>query len=108
MKTYKKILFLCVTALFCFSVQAIDLQTAKSQGLVGEMPSGYLGVVSPSAEVKALVQEINQKRKTAYLKIAKKNQLSLAQVAEMAGKKAISKTPSGQYIQTAAGKWERK
>lgn len=101
-------LIITLFALCSFSSAALDLQTAKQQGLIGEMPSGYLGVVKPSAETKALVAEINHKRQAVYLKIAKKNQLSLAQVAELAGQKALQKTPQGQFIQTASGQWMRK
>jgi uncharacterized protein YdbL (DUF1318 family) len=91
-----------------FSAFAINLQDAKQQGLVGEMPSGYLGAVSSKSEVTALVKEVNQKRKTVYIKIAKKNKLSLAKVAILAGKKALSKTENGHYIKNAAGEWVKK
>ena len=86
---------------------AMDLGAAKSQGLIGETATGYLAIVKPSADAQALVTDINQKRKTHYEKIAKKNGISLQAVEARAGQKAISKTPSGQYVDTGAG-WSQK
>ena len=89
---------------------AIDLQAAKSQGLVGEQPNGYLGSVKgkPGKDVAALVEKINAARKTEYTKIAKRNDTQLGVVERLAGKKAIEKTPSGQYVRSASGTWVRK
>ena len=87
---------------------AITLDAAKQQGLVGEQLNGYLGAVNSTSEVQALIKDINAKRKKAYLKIAKKNQLTLDQVAALAAKKAIEKTPAGQYVQRADGSWTKK
>jgi uncharacterized protein len=87
---------------------ALDLQAAKQQGLVGETPSGYLGVVaSGNAEAQKLVDSINGKRKAEYEKIAKKNKIPLANVEQLAGKQAIEKTPAGNYIK-AGGGWKKK
>lgn len=90
-------------------VFAADLQGAKSQGLIGEQLNGYLGVVasSVSGEVKALVADVNSKRKKKYQSIAKENGTSLDTVELLAGKKAIEKTVSGNYIQSATG-WKKK
>lgn len=88
---------------------ALDLQSAKSQGLVGEQPNGYLGAVkSPNNEVKKLIADINTKRKDLYQSIAKRNKTSLDVVEKMAGKKAMEKTPSGQYVMQPSGKWQKK
>ncbi|WP_457573786.1 YdbL family protein [Desulfolithobacter sp.] len=87
---------------------AIDLQSAKDQGLVGETPSGYLEAVgTPTAEVASLVKTINEKRRARYLEIAKKNGTDLAVVEKLAGRKAIEKTRPGNYIKIN-GKWVRK
>jgi len=87
---------------------AIDLQMAKEQGLVGETPTGYLStVVDSDAEVKDLITTINTKRKAKYVEIAKKNSISLEKVEKLAGKKAIEKTPTGQYVKID-GHWLKK
>jgi len=91
------------------SAWATDLRTAKAAGLIGEQPNGYLGIVSTAGDdVRALVQEINQKRRAAYRKIAAKNGIPLQNVEQMAGKKAMNKTPAGQYIRSSSGQWVKK
>jgi len=87
---------------------ALDLQSAKSQGKVGEMQSGYLGVVKSSTEVKALVNKVNKARKSHYEKIARRNNTSLEVVEVLAGKKAIEKAARGHYVQSASGNWVKK
>ena len=107
MKTFKAIL---TAALLLVSQQvfAIDLQTAKNQGLVGETPSGYLeAVTQPSAEVKALINDINAKRKQKFTDIAARNNTSLEAVELLAGKKAIEKTQAGNYVKIG-GSWKQK
>ncbi len=98
---------LLATLLTATSALALDLDEAKSRGLVGETSGGYLAPVVSSAEVEALVSSINSQRKAHYLKIASKNDISLAAVEVRAGKKAIEKTPAGQYISTGEG-WQKK
>lgn len=89
---------------------AISLQDAKAQGLVGEQANGYLGLVksSASAEVKALVNEINAQRRKEYQGIARRNNTELNVVEALAGKKAIEKTASGQYVKLPSGQWVKK
>ena len=89
---------------------SVTLEQAKSQGLVGEQPNGYLGVVvaNASGEVQSLVADINKKRKAEYQGIAQRNNTSVEAVEALAGKKAIERTPPGQYIRLPSGQWVRK
>lgn len=89
-------------------VYALDLEQAKAQGLVGEQPDGYLGVVKATPEVVALVADINKKRRAAYEDIARKNGITVEQVAVLAGEKAIARTAQGSFIRTPDGRWIRK
>lgn len=90
------------------SAFALTLEEAKSQGLVGEQPSGYLGVVGASTPVlDTLVKDINQKRRSAYEAIAQRNGTQLGAVEQLAGKKAIEQTPAGQYVRLPSGEWVR-
>ncbi|MBL4900639.1 MAG: YdbL family protein [Colwellia sp.] len=91
-----------------FSAWAITLEQAKQQGLVGEMSNGFLGVVVTNTEVASLVDSVNKKRKTIYLDLARKNNLTMQQVTVLAGKKAIKKTSSGHLIKNSSGKWVKK
>ncbi len=92
------------------SLWALTLGEAKARGLVGETPAGYLGMVSGkgSSGVRALMHDVNQKRKQKYQGIAKRNGTSLRAVETLAGKTAIKKTRSGHYIQLPSGKWTTK
>lgn len=107
MKLIRHLLF-AVTLVFAGAAFALDLDSAKTQGLVGEQPNGYLGVVKATPEAVELASEINEKRRQAYLRIARENGISLEQVANLAGQKAIEKTPSGEYIKTPNGQWVTK
>ena len=89
---------------------ALTLQEAKAKGLVGEMPTGYLGLVPPStsSEVQSLIKEINEKRKAKYQEIARKNKTQLSSVEALAGKTAIEKTKPSHYIKLPSGEWMKK
>lgn len=90
------------------SALAISLDEAKSKGLVGEKPNGYLGVVGASSpEVQGLVSEVNGKRRQAYEDIAKRNRTQLDAVEALAGRKAIQNTKPGHYVEGPGG-WMKK
>lgn len=99
-----------VVLMLAFSLQAaaLDLDTAKSRGLVGEQLNGYLGIVVKTPEVVELVSKINRKRHQAYVRIAKENGVSVEVVEQLAGRKAIKKTEQGNYVRTPSGEWIRK
>jgi uncharacterized protein YdbL (DUF1318 family) len=100
---------IAITALsITFSAWAVTLDQAKQQGLVGEMSNGYLGVVVANEEVKTLVAGVNKKRKDIYLKLARKNNITMKQVTALAGEKSIAKTQSGHFIKMPSGKWIKK
>jgi uncharacterized protein YdbL (DUF1318 family) len=107
-KFIKKLIWALLAATMAFSAWAISLSDAKQQGLVGEMQNGYLGVVVHSAEAKSLVASVNEKRKSIYMNLARKNKITMQQVTMLAGKKAIAKTQSGHYIKNASGQWVKK
>ncbi|ABV37307.1 uncharacterized conserved protein UCP025560 [Shewanella sediminis HAW-EB3] len=106
MKT--KLLVLAAGLLLSLNAFAISLQDAKSQGLVGEQPNGYLGVVKSNPESNSVAKQVNAKRKTHYQKIARKNGISVDDVAKLAAEKAMKATKKGQYIKNSSGKWVKK
>ncbi len=89
---------------------ALTLDEAKESGLVGEDASGYLAAVSdkPSKDVVALVSDINGRRRAEYERIAAANNISVADVEKLAGKKAIEKSPEGAYIRLPGESWRKK
>ena len=95
------VLVLCL-ALPAFSMGLEEaksqLDAAKKQGLVGETPTGYLEVVRADANARGIVDAINEARREEYARIAEKHDIPVTQVETVAGKKALEKTPAGQYI----------
>ena len=91
------------------SAWAIDIHTAKEQGLVGEANTGFLAAIGkPSAEVEALVAEVNAKRKAEFERTAKKTGATLEQVRVRFYELAVQRTETGHYYQDASGSWKRK
>jgi uncharacterized protein len=87
---------------------SISLDDAKLQGLIGEDASGYLAAInSPGAEVSELLSSVNQSRKAEYERIAKRNNIGLADVEVLAGRKAMEKSAPGAYIRPR-GSWTKK
>ena len=111
MKMYKRTRVNAVMATMLLALScpawALDLGQAKAEGLVGETNTGYVGAVRSSADVEALVKDINKQRQAHYKKIADKNDITLQAVEARAGLKAIEKTPAGEYVNTGAG-WQKK
>lgn len=102
---------LCLAiALVASPAAAATLDDAKAAGLVGERIDGYLGVVDSGApgDVKKLVEQVNAERKAKYAEIAKKQDAPTAAVAQIAGKKLISRAAKGEYVMGADGKWQQK
>ena len=89
---------------------ALTLEEAKTQGLVGEQPNGYLGIVQPgaSADVQALVDDVNQKRRQMYEDIARRNSTKLEAVEMLAGQTAIDNTRAGNFVRSPSGQWVKK
>lgn len=106
--TMIRYLVLVAALLLSVTAAALDLNQAKSEGLVGEQPNGYLGVVKATPAAVELVSDINDKRRSAYERIAKQNGITLDQVSKLAGQKAIERTAAGEYIKTPTGQWVEK
>ena len=89
---------------------AIDLHSAKAQGLIGEANSGYLAAVKKpvSDEVKALIEDVNAKRKDKFQNTAKKTGTTAVQVSNRFYELAVQKTAAGHYYQDKNGNWKKK
>ncbi|MDF3196949.1 YdbL family protein [Pseudomonas sp. 1928-m] len=114
MNLYKRLASLLLLLSLSLPAVALNLNEAmsalgdaKASGQLGEMPNGYLGVVSSGGQAAEIAQLINQARRAEYQKLAAQNGIQLSDVEAIAGQKAIDKTPAGQYIQLE-GKWQRK
>ena len=89
---------------------SLELEAAKSQGLLGEKADGFVGIVTanPTPELKALADSVNAKRRASYEEIARKNGTAFDAVAALAGAKLSQRTPPGQWITDAEGNWYQK
>lgn len=88
--------------------QKAMIDTAKSQGVVGEQADGYLGFRTPSsdAELTAAVQTTNAARRQAYARSAAEAGTS----ADVAGARMfegqlLPRISSGQWYRNAQGQW---
>ncbi len=84
-----------------------SLDRPKQEGLIGERPDGYVGFVVDvvPAEVKKLVDRINQERRVEYQGVADETGTSLEAVEALFGEKLIARQPPGTYVMTADGTW---
>ncbi len=112
MRPFKSLLVALVFMLGLTSAAfAMDLDSAKAQGLIGEQQNGYIGLVttSPSTDLQRLVDDINARRRDAYKTVAAQTPgAKLNDVEKLAAAKLITRTSSGQMVQDASGKWVKK
>ena len=89
---------------------AIDIDSAKERGLVGEANTGYLAAVQRpvSAEVEALIRDVNAKRRAQFERTAKSTGATLEQVRVRFYQLAVQKTRPGHHSQDQDGRWRRK
>ena len=94
--------------LFSSSALALTLGEAREQGRVGETLNGYLAPLRQDKETLELVKQINAARSESYQQLADDNNLTVDEVAKMAGQKLVSRAQPGEYVQGLNGKWLRK
>ena len=80
---------------------------AKSAGQVGEQRDGYLGVVGDqSADIKALVRDINNKRRAVYTAKAASLNSTIDEYAFTTACRLILETKPGEKYQGLDGSWK--
>ena len=83
-----------IVALIATPIQASPLDDARNAGQVEEMSNGYIMATAhgkASSDVNDLVTDVNKRRRDAYENIAKKNGISVDQVASESYKKRHGK-----------------
>ena len=110
MLTLKKVLVAIGLIVFLQNAWAIDIRSAKSEGLIGEANTGFVAAVQTpaSAEVLVLIADVNQKRKAQFNATADKTGTTVAQVAHRFYELAVQKTAPGNYYQDEGGRWKKK
>ena len=106
----KKIFAVIGLLLLMQNAWAIDIHDAKAQGLVGEANTGFIAAVQTpaSGEVRALIADVNNKRKARFESTAQKTGTTAAQVAYRFYEIAVQKTEPGHYFQNSSGRWQKK
>lgn len=80
---------------------------ARAAGQVGEKMDGYLGYVTPpSASLRAVVEDINIKRKAVYADKAQANKATVEEYALTSGCLLIGQTRPGEKYQAPDGSWQ--
>jgi uncharacterized protein YdbL (DUF1318 family) len=109
MKRTKQAWLALLVLAFALPALALDLAEARATGAVGERADGYVAARTekPAEDVKALVADVNAKRRAAYEEIAKRNGTPVEAVAALAGQKLIAAAPAGQWVDEGSG-WRKK
>jgi uncharacterized protein YdbL (DUF1318 family) len=106
---FLKVVLMAATLLAFQSAWALDIQSAKAQGLIGEESTGLVAARgTPSAEVRALVTSVNDKREAEFERTSKKTGATVAQVKARFYELAVQRTKPGHYYQDESGNWVSK
>lgn len=82
-------------------------QAARQAGQVGEKPDGYLGVVGTgSPSLRAMVEDLNIRRKAAYTERASAAGSTVEQFAFTSGCNLIAQTVPGEKYMAPDGSWQ--
>ena len=82
-------------------------QGARTAGQIGEQPDGYLGVVgTESAELRAMINNINIQRKAAYTQQSAQSGSTVDQFAVTSGCNLIARTVPGEKYKAPDGSWK--
>jgi uncharacterized protein len=87
------------------------IEQAKAQGVIGEMATGYLGIVDSgkaSADLKRRVDEVNAGRLQAYTEIAGKQGQSVQVVGTLMAEKQFARAQPGELLKPADEGWIKK
>lgn len=80
----KRTAFFALAVLAAFPAFALDLQEARTRGIVREQADGYVSAAQSTPEVQKLVTEVNAKRRAEYQRISRQNGQPVDVVARLA------------------------
>jgi hypothetical protein len=110
MSMFKKIatlfaaMFAAATLMTAYAADPV-IEQAKAQGIIGEMYTGYLGIVDQSkasADLKRRVEEVNAGRLQAYTDIASKNGQTVQTVGQLMAQKQVERAVSGELVKPSS------
>jgi uncharacterized protein len=80
---------------------------ARGAGQIGEKMDGYLGYVSPpSAAIRAMVEDLNIKRRALYSEKAQASNATVEEYAFTSGCRLILQTAPGEKYEAPGGAWQ--
>ncbi len=90
-------------------VLAQSLDQLRASGVVGERFDGYAEALGrASGQVRALVSQVNAKRRRLYQQRAAEQRVSAGQVGRVFAQQIMRKAPRGTPFLTESGRWTRK
>ena len=84
---------------------ALTLDQARAQGVVGELPNGYVAARGNAPGVSALVDSVNRQRRQRYRQIAADTSVPMAAVEQQAGQALINRLRPGQWYMNTRNQW---
>lgn len=89
---------------------AQSLDALRAQGVVGERYDGFAALrnAGAPANVKAMVDGINAKRRAIYQERAKAQGVPSEQVGRVYAEQILQKAPAGTWFQSPDGNWVQK
>ena len=88
--------------------QAQSLDAVRASGAVGEQFDGFAAVRDGGADVKALVDTVNAKRREIYNQRAAEQGVPADQVGRVYAEKIMQKAPAGTWFRDESGNWKQK
>lgn len=89
------------------SAQSLD--AARASGMVGERYDGYaVARDSATPAVRQLVQSVNSQRAQIYQKRAGEQGIPASEVGKLYARQIVAQAPSGTWILSESGSWQRK
>jgi uncharacterized protein YdbL (DUF1318 family) len=79
---------------------------ARAEGQVGEKMDGYLGVIGGGPAVRAMVDDLNIKRRAVYSQKAQAQHATVEEYAFTSGCLLIAQTSPGEKYQAPDGSWQ--
>lgn len=79
---------------------------ARAAGQIGEKTDGYLGIVSGGADLRAMVDDLNIKRRANYTERARAQSATVEEYAFTQGCILIARTVPGEKYQAPNGTWQ--
>ena len=86
------------------------LDDFRNAGVIGERFDGYLEVRDPAAgaDARALIREVNERRRVVYTKRASAEGVSPEAVGLVYGQRIAADMPRGVWIKSESGGWAQK